>query len=295
MLSELSIRIALQRAANRFAQCNIPAPQLTAEVLLSHLLNCQKTFLYAYPEENLNVNQQKELLDLVRQRCEGKPTQYITGQQEFYGFPFHVTSDVFIPRPETELLVEEALARLGGDEQLLDVGTGSGCVAIAIKKKAPATRVLACDISRPALRVAAQNTLRLGVVVEFVETDLVNSFAEGSFDLIVSNPPYVPLSTLAGLQKEIRFEPAVALFAGRDGLEVYEKLTNTAVRILRPGGWLLMELGYASRTAVEAMLVTEQWETPTVCTDLAGIDRMLAARKLSNRQMENPSKGNSRK
>ena len=260
-------------------QDRVAAPRLTAEVLLGHLLDREKAFLYAHPEETLKPDQQKRLLEFVRQRCAGKPTQYITGRQEFYGLPFQVTPDVFIPRPETELLVEEALARLGENDRVLDVGAGSGCVGIAIKKKRPSARVIACDLSHPALRVAAGNARRLEADVEFVEADLVYGFAAGSFDLVVSNPPYVPLLAMAGLQQEIRSEPAQALFAGEDGLEMYGRLTKAAARILRPGGRLLMELGYTSRSAVEAMLKTGEWETPTVRTDLAGIDRMLAVRK----------------
>ena len=295
MPSERSIRAALREATNLLEQDRVSAPRLTAEVLLGHLLDREKAFLYAHPDETLKPGQQKRLLEFVRQRCAGKPTQYITGRQEFYGFPFHVTPDVFIPRPETELLVEEALAKLGGDERVLDVGTGSGCVAIAIKKKKSSARVIACDLSRPALRVAAQNARRLEADVEFVKADLVYAFAASSFDLLVSNPPYVPLLALGGLQQEIRSEPAQALFAGEDGLEIYGRLTKAAARILRPGGWLLMELGYTSRLSVEAMLKTGEWETPTVRTDLAGIDRTLAVRRVPDRETGGLSGGNAGK
>ena len=270
-------------------------PRLMAEVLLGHLLDREKAFLYAHPEKTLASDQRKRLLEFVRQRCAGKPTQYITGRQEFYGYPFRVTPDVFIPRPETELLVEEALAKLSGDEKVLDVGTGSGCLAIVIKKERPSAQVIACEMSRPALRIAVRNARRLEADVEFVEADLANTFSAGSFDLVVSNPPYVPLLALAGLQQEIRSEPAQALFAGEDGLEVYQRLTKAAARILRPGGWLLMELGYTSRLPVEAMLKTEGWGTPTVRTDLAGIDRMLAVRRAPDRQTDTLANGNPRK
>ena len=295
MPSETSIRAALREATHRLEQDRVSSPRLTAEVLLGHLLDREKAFLYAHPEKPLKPDQQKRLLEFVHQRCEGKPTQYITGRQEFYGFPFHVTPDVFIPRPETELLVEEALARLGENDRVLDVGAGSGCVGIAIKKKRPSARVIACDLSRPALRVAAQNARRLEADVGFVEADLVYAFAPSSFDLVVSNPPYVPLLALAGLQQEIRSEPAQALFAGEDGLEVYGKLTEAAARVLRPGGRLLMELGYTSRLSVEAMLKTGEWETPTVRTDLAGIDRMLAVRRVPDCETGSLSGGNAGK
>ena len=291
MPSETSIREALRQATNLLEEDQVSAPRLTAEVLLGHLLDCEKAFLYAHPDETLRFDQQKRLLEFVRQRRAGTPTQYITGRQEFYGYPFHVTPDVFIPRPETEFLVEEALAKLSGDEKVLDVGTGSGCLAIVIKKERPSARVIACDMSRPALRIATRNAQRLEAQVEFVEADLADAFAAGGFDLVVSNPPYVPLLALAGLQQEIRSEPAIALFAGEDGLEVYGKLTKAAARILRPGGWLLMELGYTSRLPVEAMLKTGGWGTPTVRTDLAGIDRMLAVRKAPDRQTDRLSNG----
>ena len=295
MPSETSIRAALREAAALLEQDRVSAPRLTAEVLLGHLLDREKAFLYAHPEKTLKPDQRKRLLEFVRQRCAGKPTQYITGRQEFYGLPFQVTPDVFIPRPETELLVEEALAGLGENDRVLDVGAGSGCVGIAIKKKRPSARVIACDLSRPALRVAARNARRLEANVEFVGSDLACAFAAGSFDLVVSNPPYVPLLALAGLQQEIRSEPSQALFAGEDGLEVYGRLTKAAARILRPGGRLLMELGYTSRSAVEAMLETREWETPTVRTDLAGIDRMLAVRKVRDHATQGPSSGSAGK
>ena len=204
---------------------------------------------------------------------------YITGVQEFHGLDFTVTPDVLIPRPETEHLVEEALVRAQGAQTILDVGTGSGCLAVSIKKNLPSAKVVASELSRAALRVAAENSSRLQSPVEFVRADLVEAFSAGSFDMVVCNPPYVPLADLPGLQRELRSEPSLALFGGEDGLQVYQKFTSTVARILKPGGWLLLELGYNTRPAVGALLSGPQWGTPSVRADLAGIDRVLAVQR----------------
>ena len=201
----------------------------------------------------------------------GKPTQYITGRQEFYGREFRVTPDVLIPRPETEHVIEAALKT--GARTILDIGTGSGAIAVTLAIETGA-RVIATDISTRALKVAQENAARLGAAVEFAACDLASAL-RGRFDLIVSNPPYVP-STEA-LPREVRdFEPEVALYAGEDGLRVYRRLIPEASRLLNPGGWLVMELAYNSADAVRAIL--EQWSDVRVTHDLAGLPRVIAAR-----------------
>ena len=270
----------LKQAVQLLTDAGVSVPQLTAEVLLCSVLGVDKSFLYAHPEHRLSHDQLVQFQAGVERRRHGEPTQYITGIQEFYGLDFKVTPDVLIPRPETEHLVEEALERAEGAQAILDIGTGSGCIAVSIKKNLPALRVIAAELSRAALRVAAENSSRLQAPVEFVQADLVEAFADGSFDMVVSNPPYVPLADLPGLQRELRSEPSIALFGGEDGLRIYEKLAVTIARILKPGGWLLLELGYRARPAVEALFQGQQWSESAVKTDLAGIDRVFVVQRI---------------
>jgi len=270
----------LKQAVRLLKDAAVSVPQLTAEVLLCNVLGVDKSFLYAHPEHLLARDQREQFQAGLGRRCHGEPTQYITGIQEFHGLDFKVTPDVLIPRPETEHLVEEALARAQDAKIILDIGTGSGCVAVSIKETLPSLRVVAAELSRAALRVAAENSCRLRSPLEFVQADLVEAFADDSFDMVVSNPPYVPLADLPGLQRELRSEPSLALFGGEDGLRIYEKLAATATRILKPGGWLLLELGYRARPAVEALFGGPKWSEPAVKADLAGIDRVLAVRRI---------------
>ena len=277
---EAPLSKALNEATQLLETAGVPVPRLTAEVLLCHVLEVDKSFLYAHPEHQVGPGQGERFQANLERRCQGEPTQYITGIQEFHGLDFKVTPDVLIPRPETEHLVEEALARAQGPQTILDVGTGSGCVAVAIKKVLPSANVVAGELSRAALQVAAENSSRLQSPLEFVLADLVEAFSDGCFDMVVCNPPYVPLADLPGLQRELRAEPSLALFGGEDGLHVYQRLTRAVARILKPGGWLLLELGYNTRPAVEALLSGPQWSEPSVRADLAGIDRVLAVQRI---------------
>ncbi len=276
---EAALANAVKEAAQVLEHAGVPVPRLTAEVLLCHVLEVGKSFLYAHPEQRLQSEQLQRLRAGVERRCRGEPTQYITGVQEFYGLDFMVAPGVLIPRPETEHLVEEALARARGAQTILDVGTGSGCLAVAIQKNLPAAKVIASELSRDALRIAAENARCLQSPVEFVRADLIEAFSAASFDMVVCNPPYVPLADLPGLQRELRSEPSLALFGGEDGLQVYQRFTSTVARILKPGGWLLLELGYRTRQAVEALLMGGDWREPAVKADLAGIDRVLSVQR----------------
>jgi release factor glutamine methyltransferase len=211
----------------------------------------------------------------LHERMQGKPTQYITGRQEFYGREFRVTPDVLIPRPETEHLVEAALDRAAGN--VADIGTGSGAIAITLALET-ASRVFATDISEAAVRVAAGNARRLKSQVHFAVCDLGSALPSGCFDLAVSNPPYVPDAGSENIQREVReHEPRVALFGGSDGLDVYRRLIPDAQRLLKPGGWLVMEIGWLASDAVGAML--GEWKDVETRADLAGIPRVFSARK----------------
>jgi release factor glutamine methyltransferase len=268
----VNLQTALLQGQTLLEKGGVLAPRLTAEVLLAHAIGCDRAWLYAHSEEEL-----KELWWIhygrhLHERLKGKPTQYITGIQEFYGRDFRVTRDVLIPRPETEHLIDAALARRG--KNILDIGTGSGAIAVTLALETKA-RVTATDLSVAALQVAAGNARALGAQVDFVACDLASALKPG-FDLIVSNPPYVPSATRANLQREVRdYEPDLALYGGSDGMEVYRHLIPQADPLLAPGGWLLLELGEAG--SVRELL--SHWHDVEVICDLAGLPRVIAARK----------------
>jgi release factor glutamine methyltransferase len=273
----MTLHEALVQGTKLLEDAGIAAPRLTAEVLLCHALHCERPFLYAHPERELREVEWIHYGRYLHERMQGKPTQYITGRQEFYGREFRVTRDVLIPRPETELVVQTAVEVGRGARRILDAGTGSGAIAVTLQLEMLAA-VCGTDISAAALVVAAENARRHGTAVSFVRCDLMSAIASGSMDVIVSNPPYVPLGDRASLQREVRdHEPEAALFAGPTGFEIYERLVSDAERVLHPGGWLIMELGYNSRDRVLAML-GPRWQDVRVVPDLAGIPRVLAAR-----------------
>ena len=233
-------RSALHQATRILEDGAIAVPRLTAEVLLSHAMRCDRVYFYAHPERKLSEMEWLHYGRYLHERLNGKPTQYITGRQEFYGREFRVTPDVLIPRPETEHVVDIALTLARDSGRVLDIGTGSGALAVTLQLETGAA-VWGADISPAALAVAAENSRRLGARVEFVACDLMETIGAGAMDLIVSNPPYVPLTERTGLQREVRdWEPQIALFGGETGFEFYERIVAAAPRVLRPGGWLIM-------------------------------------------------------
>jgi release factor glutamine methyltransferase len=273
----LNLATALRQGTELLEKDRLTVPRLTAEVLLAHALGCERAYLYAHPEQELTGVQQLHFGRYLHERLQHKPTQYITGRQEFYGRQFRVTPAVLIPRPETEHVAEEALHRLAGAGVALDVGAGSGCLAITLQAERPAARVAASDVSREALAVARDNAARLGAPVRFFCGDLLEAVRPESLDLIVSNPPYVP--DREPLPPEVAdYEPRAALLAGPDGMAAYRRLLAEAPRVLRPGAWLVMELGHDSRAKVEALL-GPAWAACAVTADLAGLDRVMALRK----------------
>jgi len=273
----MTIQTALLQGTKLLEDDAVTAPRLTAEVLLMHALHRDRSYLYAHSDDELTEIAWIHYGRYLHERMKGKPTQYIIGRQEFYGREFRVTRDVLIPRPETEHLVEAAIARVQPGDVVVDVGTGSGAIAITLALETKA-RVIATDISAAALSVARAQPFSAGV--HFLLTNLVDAFRDHSIDVLVSNPPYVPRTDQPGLQREVRdYEPHVALFAGPTGLEIYERLIADAARVLRPNGWLLLELGYNSLDPVRAML-ERGWSDITAIPDLAGFPRVLAARML---------------
>jgi release factor glutamine methyltransferase len=276
-MATMTLQTALLQGTELLENGAIAVPRLTAEVLLAHAVHCSRTHLYAHSERELKEVEWIHYGRYLHERLGGKPTQYITGRQEFYGREFHVNPAVLIPRPETEHLVEVAIERIARGSRIIDAGCGSGAIAISVALELNAA-VVACDISPEALAVARGNAQHLGAAVELVACDLLAPFADRSFDAVLSNPPYVPLHAREGLQREVRdFEPKVALFGGPTGNEIYARLVAESARKLKPGGLLIVELGFGSLDAVLAMTQTG-WQDVAVTDDLAGIPRVLKAR-----------------
>lgn len=271
----MTVRTALLQGTKLLEEGAIAVPRLSAEVLLSHALKRERVYLYAHPEHELSELEWIHYGRYLHERLKGKPTQYITKRQEFYGREFRVTPAVLIPRPETEHVVEAALSK--GGRRVLDVGTGSGALAVTLALETGA-EVWATDLSAEAAGVAAANARALGASVRVVVCDLMTAIGPASMDLIVANPPYVPKREREGMQREVRdWEPELALFGGDTGFELYGRIVADAPRVLRPGGWLVMELGFGSHERVAAML--SGWDAVETAPDLAGIPRVISARR----------------
>jgi release factor glutamine methyltransferase len=282
----VQLKPALISAIKTLAAENVPSPRMNAELLLMFTLECDRAYLYAHPERDLTSDEITRYADILSERARGVPAQYITGHQEFWGIDLIVTPAVLIPRPETEHVIETVLACVGRTLlsatplRLIDVGTGSGCIALALTKELPQAEIHATDVSSAALEIARANAARhqLQSHIHFREADLLTGVDNDSFDFIVSNPPYVGESEEDQVQLEVRkFEPRNAVFAGPTGVEVIARLIPQAHAALRVGGWLVMEI---SGTIVEGtkQLLTG-WEEIQIVTDLQGIPRVVAARK----------------
>jgi release factor glutamine methyltransferase len=253
-----------------------------AELLLLHVVGQNKSWLMAYQEDELAEDKAARYIELIERRQKGEPIQYITGETEFYGLPFRVTPDVLIPRPETEHLVEKVIELAARFEQprIVDVGTGSGTIAVALAHKLPHAQIAATDISERALVVARKNAKRNGVDFRFLTGDLLAPVAGERFEIVVSNPPYVPNANRATLSVEVReHEPALALFAGDDGLDVYRRLIPAAFDALTPGGFVALEFGYGQTKAITEMLARSGFEKIEFVPDLQGIPRVACARR----------------
>ncbi|MCU0227852.1 MAG: peptide chain release factor N(5)-glutamine methyltransferase [Bryobacterales bacterium] len=277
----MDLRTALKQGQKLLDDAGVSAPRLTAEVLLCHALGKEKVYLYAHPEEELPELAWIHYGRYLHERMQGKPTQYITRHQEFYGRDFHVSSAVLIPRPETEHLVETALRLAPRAACAIDLGCGSGAIGISYALESGARTILS-DLSLPALHVARGNAARLGADTPLHQADFASALRGLSVDLILCNPPYVPQDDESILQREIReHEPSLALYGGKTGVEPYRVVVAQARFALRPGGWLLGELGYQGLAAVRALVDDADWEALEVVHDLAGWPRVLAARRAS--------------
>jgi release factor glutamine methyltransferase len=306
-IDSVQLKETLASAVARLAADHVPSPRLNAELLLMFTLNCDRAYLFAHSERELTKDEQARYESALAERARGVPAQYITGHQEFWGMDLIVTPAVLIPRPETEHLIETVIevARVGGqacpphigpphigdsmsevqgprsDVRIVDVGTGSGCIALALAKEFPRAEVHATDISSAALEIARANAVRLQLAdrIQFHEADLLGDLTE-PFDFVVSNPPYVGESEADQVQLEVRkFEPRNAVFAGSTGLKVIERLVPQAGTALRPGGWLIFEI--SGTIADETRRLLGGWDEVRIVDDLQSIPRVVRARKPS--------------
>lgn len=284
----VTILEVINKTTPYFEKQGIESPRLTIELLLAHLLKKKRLQLYMEFERELDEKTLEALRGMVKRRVAGEPLQYITGEAEFCGLRLMVDKRVLIPRPETELLVETVVGRLkaGSGEpkaavKIVDVGTGSGAIAIALVKKFPDAEIVAVDASRDALEVARGNATlhQTEKNIRFLESDLLENLDDSlRVDVIVSNPPYIADGEMAKLPKEVRdFEPVRALVAGEDGLKVIRRLVTDAGRILSPSGFVALELGAGQRAAVEEFFGQQEYEVVEVVKDLQGHERVIAA------------------
>jgi release factor glutamine methyltransferase len=325
--AQMDVRTALKKGLAQLREAHVPSYTLATELLLLYVLGRDRTWLYAHPEEQISSADSECFLALIARRASGEPTQHLTGKQEFWGLEFEVTPDVLIPRPETEHLIEVALDRLavrelragrkqtltGESLQVADIGTGSGCIAIALAKELPHAVIFATDISSAALAVASRNATRHAVSdrIHFLESGLlerlsvvvaqhaaplqaqtgmtknssrespVTSHQSPLLDLIASNPPYIGRREAEMLPREVRdHEPEIALYGGEEGYELYADLIVQAAALLKPTGILVLELGHDSLPAVQPLLEAPAWANVGVTNDLAGIPRVIAAERL---------------
>jgi release factor glutamine methyltransferase len=290
----VQLKQVLSQAIARLAADHVPSSRLNAELLLMFNLGCDRAYLFAHPERELSADEVSRYETALAERVRGVPAQYITGHQEFWGMDLLVTPAVLIPRPETEHLIETILALTASDLitpdserippstsqlRIIDVGTGSGCIALALAKELPMARIDATDISAAALEVARANAARhqLEHRIQFHQADLLNGLS-GDFDFVVSNPPYVGESEADEVQLEVRkFEPQGAVFGGPTGVEVIARLIPQAQSALRPGGWLLMEI--SGTIADETRQLLPDWDDVRIIADLQSIPRVACARK----------------
>jgi release factor glutamine methyltransferase len=318
----MDLRTALKQGLAQLRAARVPSHTLAAELLLLHVLGRDRTWIYAHPEEEIAQLDAERYFALIVRRSSGEPTQHLTGKQEFWSLEFEVTPDVLIPRPETEHVIEVALDRLavreiragrkpmlGGEGlYIADVGTGSGCIAVALAKELPGATIFATDISSATLAVARRNAALhcASDRIYFLGSNLLDALSVAGaqhgalalgkpsagpthespvtshqsplLDLIVSNPPYVGRREAATLAREVRdHEPEVALYGGEEGYEFYADLITQAAERLKPGGILVLELGHNSLPAVQPLLDTPAWTNVAVTNDLAGIPRVIAA------------------
>jgi release factor glutamine methyltransferase len=281
----MQLKQAVDSAYESFLKNDVPSPRLNAELLMMFVLGCDRAYLFTHPERLLTQEEHSRYQAVIEERGRGCPTQYITGHQEFWGLDLIVSPAVLIPRPETEHVIETVLELAkahypDGKLKTIDVGTGSGCIALALTTELRCAEIHACDISEEALEIARINAVRLGLEqrVQFRHSDLLGAYQDEQFDFVVSNPPYVGESEADKVQKQVReFEPKMAVFSGWEGMDIYKRLIPQAYAKLKPGGWFVTEIGYSIEDQVKQCLAG--WSEIQTKTDLQGIPRVIAAKR----------------
>lgn len=257
---------------------------IDAWLLLSYVTGISKAAYYGDPQKEVSAKEAERYFACIQKRCEKIPLQHITGEQEFMGYTFHVNEHVLIPRQDTECLVEEALKTLEEDMRVLDLCTGSGCILLSLlkmgreKRKKEGVTGIGADISGEALYMAKRNAEALQVEAGFIQSDLFER-VEGTFDMIVSNPPYIPTAEIEGLQEEVRIhDPYIALDGKEDGLHFYRKIVKESLRYLNPGGYLMFEIGCEQGEAVSSLMREAGYQDLYIKKDLSGLDRVVCGR-----------------
>lgn len=279
------IRQLLNEASTVLEKAGIAEPQLEARSLLGFAIGADRTYLLTNPHTEVSSDKESRFREILALRCARVPFQHITGVQEFYGLDFRVTSDVLIPRPETEILVEAACDFLKEKETptFAEVGVGSGCISVSILHNVPTATAIGLEISEAAIEIASENAMRHGVLsrLELRQSDVFSALTVERFDLIVSNPPYIPAEDFDGLQPEVRdFDPRNALTDEGDGLSVIRKIVEHSQRFLNANGALLMEIGFGQSDAVRAMFHSDAWSSVDVLDDLQSIPRTVFAKTI---------------
>ena len=284
----MTISEALVKGTKILNNAKIEAPAVDAGVMLCHVLERDRTWLYTHGDENLDINASQKYSSLLSKRCTGMPVQYITGRQEFMGLDFHVNRCVLIPRPDTEILAEAAI-EIGKKKihtlKILEIGTGSGCIAVSLAYYLRNSFIIAADISEKALEIARMNALKHGVSgrIEYIRSNLFEKIDMSGFDFIVSNPPYAQRKEIPGLQREVRdFEPESALDGGEDGLDFYRSIIGRAPEYLKEKGILAFEVGIHQAKEV-VRLMKGSFEDIAVKKDLAGIERVVMGKLNRNK------------
>ena len=281
---KISIGEIIRDAAGELDRAGVPEAHREAGSMLSFILGKDRTYLISHADDETDENSLGRFREFVERRAAGEPLQYITGVQDFYGREFRVTTEVLIPRPETELLVEAALQIAGPAPFICDVGTGSGCIALTLLCEIVNARAVAIDKSAAALEIAKLNAQKLSIADRtlFIESDCFDALdsREYEFDLIVSNPPYVAEKALKGLQREVRdHEPLVALSPGGDGLSVIRRLIDEGPAFIKPDGHMLLEIGFDQGEAIERLINDSAWSLREIRPDLQGIPRIVVLQK----------------